>query len=96
MGTKKRVFRCQVSGVRSKKRKGKIGAVISSDLEVFEIQQRDVPLRFRHEEVMNYLKYLTPAGFHVFGISEMIQPPRLFIETRHLTPETCLNLTPET
>jgi hypothetical protein len=73
MGTEKRVFSCQVSGVRSKKRKGEIGAVVSSDLEIFEIQRRDVLPRFRHDEVMNYLKYVTPDGFHVRDISEMIR-----------------------
>jgi len=49
------------------------GAVICNDLEILEIQLRDVPFRSRHEEVMNYLKYPTPVGLHVIGIPEMIR-----------------------
>ena len=46
-----------------KQKRRRHGAVICSDLEVLEIQRRDVPFKSRHVEVMNYLKYLTSAGF---------------------------------
>ena len=48
------------------------GAVICNDLEILEIQLRDVPFRSRHEEVMNYLKYPTTVGLRVSSLPKMI------------------------